>query len=225
MRRLVVAGLLALASGGCGLISSDVTETPFDLPAQTYSFDSATFNAPAGISQEIPCGAGQLVTDCCNPPIGPAPDCNANMIACEPNASGTDVCTATVPVSQSQTLNLGQQVPNLGNHVTIKIKRISYVVNANTLNLNLPDVILYLAPQGVTDTRDAMRFGTLPAIAAGTTPSGNVVLDSNAASVFNMYTANIQTPFNFIAATQVKVSQSPTGRIDMTISGQLAASL
>jgi hypothetical protein len=231
MRRLVVAWLLALASGGCGLISADVTETPFDLPPRSYSFDSATFNVPAGFSQPIPCGAGQIITDCCMPPLGPAPDCNANMIACEQNENGMDVCTVTVLVSQSQMMNLGQEVSSLNSftgYVNVKIKRISYRVDVNTLNLNVPDVTLYLAPAGVTDTMDntmAMRFGTLPAIAAGTTPTGDVVLDSNAATVLKKYTSNIQNPFNFIAETKVKVSQSPTGKIDLTISGQLAASL
>ena len=102
MRRLVVAWLLALASGGCGLISSDVTETKFDLPSRSYSFDSAAFNVPTGFSQPIPCGPTQIVMDCCNPPIGAAPDCNANKIACEQDENGMDVCTVTVLVSQSQ---------------------------------------------------------------------------------------------------------------------------
>ena len=229
MRRLVVAWLLALASGGCGLISSDVTETKFDLPSRSYSFDSAAFNVPTGFSQPIPCGPTQIVMDCCNPPIGAAPDCNANKIACEQDENGMDVCTVTVLVSQSQMMNLGQEVSSLNSftgYVNITIKRISYKVDVNTLNLNVPDVTLYLAPAGVTDTMNgAMVFGTLPAIAAGTTPMGDVVLNRNAEAVVKTYTSNIQNPFNFIAETKVKVSKSPTGKIDLTISGQLAASL
>ena len=91
MRRLALASLLSLVGVGvgCGLISSDVAEIKFNLPPRMYSFDSSTFNVPAGITGEVPCGAGQIVTDCCNPPAPlPAPDCSANPITCEPEILG-----------------------------------------------------------------------------------------------------------------------------------------
>ena len=228
MRRLVLASLLALGAG-CGLISSDVAEIKFNLPPRMYSFDSSSFGVPAGLSAEVPCGAGQIVTDCCNPPAPlPAPDCSANPLTCEQNENGANVCMAQATVSQSQMMNLGQEVQQLSGLtglVSISIKRISYQVTANTLDVNVPDVILYLAPAGVTDPNDpsAKKFGTLPAIAAMTTTAGDVVLEPNSAAVLESFTSNIQQPFMFIAATTLKVSHAPTGRIDMTISGQLAA--
>src|SRR5947199_10360862 len=110
MRRLILASLLAF-SAACGLISSDVAEIKFALPPRMYSFDSASFNVPAGIAGEVPCGAGQIVTDCCNPPAPlPAPDCSANAITCEQNENGMNVCRAQANVSQRQTMNLGQWV-------------------------------------------------------------------------------------------------------------------
>jgi len=232
MRRLIVASLLALGavSASCGLISSDVAAIKFNLPPRMYSFDSSTFGVPAGLSQEVPCGAGQLVVDCCNPPAPlPAPDCSTTQIACEQNENGMDVCTAQATVSQSQVMNLGQEVQQLSGLtglVSISIKQISYRVDANTLDVTVPDVSLYLAPSGVTDANDpgAKKFGTLPSIAAGTTPSGDVVLEPNAAAVLESFTRNIQSPFTFIAATTLKVTHSPTGKIDMTINGQLTAS-
>jgi hypothetical protein len=229
MRRLALASLLALW-GGCGLISSDVAEIKFNLPPRNYSFDSSSFGVPAGLSQEIPCGAGQIVTDCCNPPAPlPAPDCSANPITCEQNENGMNVCMAQANVSQSQMMNLGQEVQELSGFtglVSISIKRISYQVSANTLDVDVPDVMLYLAPAGVTDPNDpsAKKFGTLPAVPAMTTVAGDVILEPNSAQVLESFTTNIQSPFMFIAATTLKVSHSPTGRIDMTITGQLAAS-
>jgi hypothetical protein len=229
MRRLIVASLL-VGAAGCGLISSDVAAIKFNLPPRMYSFDSSTFGVPAGLSQEVPCGAGQLVVDCCNPPAPlPAPDCSTTQIACEQNENGMDVCTAQATVSQSQVMNLGQEVQQLSGLtglVSISIKQISYRVDANTLDVTVPDVSLYLAPSGVTDANDpgAKKFGTLPSIAAGTTPSGDVVLEPNAAAVLESFTRNIQSPFTFIAATTLKVTHSPTGKIDMTINGQLTAS-
>jgi hypothetical protein len=229
MPRLVVASVLALGISACGLISSDVADVNFNLPSRMYSFDSSMFPVPAGITGQVPCGVGQLVTDCCAPPAGPAPDCVATPIACEQNENGMDVCTATVTVSQGQTMNLGMEVQQLSSYtgfVTIKIKRISYQVTTNTLTIDLPDVILYLGPQGATLPTDAgvMKFGTLPAISAMNTTAGDVILEPNAAQVLASFTSDIKAPFTFIAATTVKVTQSPTGRIDMTITGQLAVS-
>ena len=230
MPRLVVASILALCISACGLISSDVTETSFDLPPRMYSFDASTFNAPPGIASEVPCGVAP-VADCCNPtPPLPAPDCSATPLTCEQNENGMMVCTATVPVSQGSPINLGQEVPALSGFtgvVNIKIKRIGYTVTTNTLNIDLPDVVLYLAAQGVTDPADpsARKFGTLPAIAAGTTAVGDVILEPDAGTVFNSFAQNLSTPFSFIAATTLRVTHSPTGKIDLTISGKLAASL
>jgi hypothetical protein len=235
MRRTIVASLLALGcvsvSVGCDkIISSDVTETPFDLPAKTYSFDSASFPIPAGITAEVPCGAGQLVTDCCMPPVGPAPDCNATPIACQQNENGVSVCTAMVKVSQSQMLNFAQEAPELNSLpsvINIKIKRISYVVMTNTLNIDLPDVELFLGPAGATKPSDSgvVKFGTMPGIMAGTMPAGDVVLVRDAESVLGMFTQDLTAPISFIASTTLTVTHSPTGRIDLTVSGKLAASL
>jgi hypothetical protein len=229
MRRLVLASLLALAAG-CGLISSDVASIKFQLPRRTYSFDASSFNVPAGVTGDVPCGDGQLVVDCCNPPAPlPAPDCATTPLTCEQNENGVNVCMAQATVSQSQTMNLGQDVKELSSFtglVTIKINRISYEVTANTLNIAVPDIALYLAPSGVTDPNDpsARKFGTLPAIAAGDTPSGDVVLEPDANQVLAAFTSNIQAPFTFIAGTTLKVSHSPTGKIDVAITGQLTAS-
>jgi hypothetical protein len=226
MRKIIVASLLALGTGGCGLISSDVTETPFDLPPKTYSFDSSMFNVPSALSQEVPCGVAPVV-DCCNPtPPLPAPDCTANTITCEPNAGGTSVCTAQVTVQQGSMTNLAQEAPKLAGltgYLNIKIKRISYQVSMNTLSVNLPDVELFMAPS--TSDPNPMKFGTMPAIPAGMTTAGDIVLEPNAGQVFATYTQDISVPFAFIAKTTLKVSTAPTGRIDMTISGRLAASL
>jgi hypothetical protein len=226
MRKIVVASLLALGTGGCGLISSDVTETPFELPAKTYSFDSSMFMVPSALSQEVPCGAPPVM-DCCNPtPPLPAPDCNANMITCEANAGGTNVCTAQVPVTQGSMTNLAQEAPKLAGltgYLNIKIKRISYEVPTNTLSVDLPAIDLYMASS--TSDPSPMKFGTMPAISAGMTTAGDVMLDQNAGSVFSRYTQDISVPFAFIAKTTVKVSQAPTGKIDLKISGTLAASL
>ena len=117
-----------------------------------------------------------------------------------------NVCTATVTVAQSQVMNLGMEVSQLSGYtgfVNIKIKRISYEVMTNTLDVNLPEIYLYLGPEGAKTSMDAdvMKFGTVPAIPAMTKTSGDVILDSNAAGALAHFTSNITAPFTFIAET------------------------
>jgi hypothetical protein len=232
-----VAGvvLVSLFSGtGCGLISSDITKVSFDLPSQTFTFNTSQFNIPPGNSVAVPCGSGQVVTDCCNPPAPlPTVDCTATPLVCEPNAQQTNVCTAAVPVSQSTTVMLKNQVPALSTATSIAnitVKQIAYTVSMNTLNVDVPATTIYLAPSGVTNPNDpsAKMFGTMPPIPQMTTPSGTVMLAPDASATFSSFAHDLSMPFNIIAATTVKVpsgSPNPSGAITITVTGTLSASL
>src|SRR6187399_2591207 len=100
MRHVFVAALML---AGCGLIDSDIARVNFALPSKTYTVNTASFNLPAGDTPAVPCGSGQTVMDCCNPPQPlPMPDCAMTQLTCEPNGAGTAVCTAVVNVSVAQ---------------------------------------------------------------------------------------------------------------------------
>ena len=76
-----------------------------------------------------------------------------------------------------------------------------------------------------TDSR-AQLFGTVPTIKAGTMPMGNVQLVSNAAAVFQTFTANLSTPFEIITAATVVIGAGtpvPTGAITIAVTGALSA--
>jgi hypothetical protein len=212
-----VAGLLVLGVFGCGLISSDITKVTFDLPPKHYVFSSQGFALPAGTpNMAVPCGPGTPVAMC------PAP------LTC---VSG--VCSASVPLTVYQTMNLKMEVPQLGSVnsqtlVDITLESMSYSVK-NTANIAIPPIDLYLAPANVTSPSDpsAQKFGSVPAIPAGTNASGDVVKAPNADALFIMYGQNFGTPFNFIASTTVVVptGTNPSGMVDITINGQIAAKL
>jgi hypothetical protein len=228
MRHVYVAALMLTA---CGLIDSDVARVRFALPAKTYSFNASSFNLPAGGSPEVPCGAGQTVTDCCNPPQPlPMPDCAMTPLTCEPNGAGTPVCTAVVSVSVAQAVNFSAEVPSLAGATSladIRIERIDYAVPSNTLNVDVPPLSLYLAPAGVTDPNDpsAVKFGTVPLIPAMSTASGTVTPEPNANARLAMFVSNPSVPFAFIGATTVKVpsgTATPTGAVQIVVSGELS---
>lgn len=233
--------LMALASAapltvvlGCGLISSDIATVSFDLPPKTYSFDTsqagwkgATSSAFATVPA-IPCAAD---ADCCAPAIAAAGiDCST--LICD---APTQACAFAVTVeSPPQTIDLKQEAPELssfGNQsvLDISVSKLSYDVNQNTLNVDLPPVDLFLAPQGTTSTADpaAVRFATVPAIAHGVTlTGGDIPLEPAATTAFENIGMHFGTPFVFLARTRVVVpggTPAPMGALTLTVRGRLSA--
>jgi hypothetical protein len=225
----VVSSLLAGALG-CGLISKDILRTTFNLPAKTYSFDTAAWNLPMGDIPAVPCGDGQLVADCCNPPAPlPAVDCSVNSFACDNN-----VCALHIPVSVSQVMDLKKEVPALSSFsnqslIDVAITQIKYAYSSS-MNVDLPPVDLYLAPEGVTSASDpsAKKFGRTKTIPAGATGDDTVDLDPSGGAAFTDYAHHFGTPFNFIAATTVVIpsgSPIPSGRVNIIVQGTATAGI
>ncbi len=221
------AGAAGLA--GCGALSNLGTIS-FDLPPQSFSFDtsSSTWKAPPASFPSVGCGAGQTVTDCCNPPApAPQPDCAATPLACE-----NSVCVLEFPINVSQTINLKMQVPSLSSLsgqtlATISISQVTYTI-ASTLNVDLPPVDVFIAPSNVTSASDpaAQKFGTIPASPANRTTTGNMTLDPNGGAVFSQYATAFNTPFNFIAHATIIVAPgtpTPGGTVDATVNGKVSA--
>jgi hypothetical protein len=229
---LVVTGLAlgSASAASCGLISKDILSTSFSLPPKSYAFDTAVWHLPSGSFPAVPCGAGQLVEDCCNPPDGlPKPDCSVNMLSCD-----DAVCTLHVPISVSQTMDLKKEVPALSGFsnqslINVSITRITYSF-ASTMNIDLPPVELFIAPDGVTSADDpaAEKFGTTHVIPAGATGDDTVDLAPNAGAAFAARAHHFGTPFNFIARTSVVIpsgSPIPSGGVNLTVQGTAKASL
>jgi hypothetical protein len=229
-RRNLLADVLATSFlfSSCGLVSPDVAAITFDLPPRSYAFDTKMWNLPAGTFPKVPCGPGQIVTDCCAPPAPvPAPNCSATPLVCE-----SQVCTLRFPVSVAQQMDLKQDVPALakvqGQYlIDVFVSRISYSVTSS-LNVDLPPVDLYVAPDGVTSPTDpsAQKFGTVPATPAMTSADGDVELSADVEQIFAPFAHDPAVPFNFIAATTVVIpsgSAIPNGSVAISVTGQVTA--
>jgi hypothetical protein len=216
MRSLSLArfsGLLLLGALGCGLISSDITKVTFALPEKHYTFNAQQFALPPGTpNMQLPCVGGA-----CPSPLM----CDAN------------VCSAHIPLTVYNPINLKMDVGvlmsvNSQTIADITLESLTYNV-MNTSNIAMPEIDLYLAPDGTTTPTGpgAQKFGTVPAIPAGTNMMGDVVKEPGADALFTMFGQNFGTPFNFIAAATVVVptGTNPTGMIDIIIDGTIAAKL
>ena len=225
--KATTSAIAVLGLVGCGLISTDITKITFDLPTETYTFDTAQWNIPPALNglefPTITCGTDN---DCCTLGSVAGLDCTMTKLAC---MSGS--CAAELPESQATMINLSTQVPSLSSYtslVSISISSIKYAVRSNTLNVAVPPLSIYLAPNGVTDPTDsrAVLFGTVPSIPAGSMPSGNVNLEPNAASTFQTFTSSLTTPFEIITAATVVIGAGtpvPTGAITIAVSGAISA--
>jgi len=232
---LAVATVAPLAfATGCGLINSDLAKVSFDLPPKTYTFDTsqADWNGPmTGTFATVPAIACSTDADCCPVTISAAGlDCT--MLTCDA-ASGT-CAFAVVVQSPPQMINLKNEA-NLPSSIAnqsvldITVNKLTYDVNQNSLNVNLPPVELFLGPQGSTKTTDpgVVKFATVPSIPASTPlTNGNIPVDPAANTVFENIGMHLGTPFVFLAQTRVVIpggTPAPTGALTLTIKGQLSA--
>jgi hypothetical protein len=221
-----LAGLVlsAVVSTSCGLVSSDIGTINFQLPARMYAFDTAPWGLPSGTLPAAPCATA---ADCCTAAAAVGYSCAADPLACD---AGSCSMTKTFE-APPQSVNLQAAAPSsLSSQsvVDVSISKITYDVTS-TMNVPLPPVELFLAPDGVTSSTDARatKFGTVPMIPAGAAVTGGqVALEPSAGATFAGYAHNFGTPFTFLARTTVKVGAGapfPMGRVDITVSGVLSA--
>jgi hypothetical protein len=219
----VVAIVVGTNTSACGLVSSDITTIKFNLPAKTYSFDTASWMLPSGSLPAAPCTTS---AECCAAAALVGYNCATQApLSC---TSGSCSLSKTVE-SMPQSVNLMAE-SGLSNQsvADISISQITYDVNS-TLNVELPQVDLFLAPSGVTSTTDPMakRFAWVVPTAAGAMFTGHVaMIDPAGNAAFTQYAHSLGTPFNFLSATTVTVaggSPFPMGKVDITVKGQLAA--
>lgn len=223
----------AVVSGGCGLIDSDITSVKFDLPVKSYTFDTGQAGStfPTASLPSIPCSTA---TECCTAAMLAAPTLDCGTVICDA-ATSTCAVTATIETPPpQQTIDLKMEVSALSGYssqsvLDVTINRISYDISANTLNIDLPAVELFVADQGATNTAhpSARRFGTVPPTAAGVTlTGGDVTLNPQGQEAFKQHAHNFGTPFVFMARSRVVVAGGtpvPMGAITLTIRGQLKA--
>lgn len=225
---LLAIGFAALTFvTACGLISSDIASVKVALPPRTYSFDTAKagWNLPPATLPSFPCADDAT---CCT--AATAVGVNCDMVLCD-GGSGTCALKVTVETTP-QSIDLKTQAPELGKYsnqtvIDVTIGQIKYDINMNSMNVDLPPVELFVAPDGTTSTSDpaATRFGTVPATPAlGTVHDGKVTLDKAGQDAFVGYAHNFGTPFVFIARSVVIVpggTPLPMGAVAITVKGEL----
>ncbi len=212
--------LLLLLVGGCGLISSDVTN--FQLKTQTHMFtvDASSYMVNATAANAY------LGQSCAGAPTECAQWVQS---ACTTNCAGscdttTQKCDLELNVGVYQKVDLNADNPELATVakepvVKVTIDAITYSVTENTLNTMTPELTMYVAPMSVMSPSDPMAetVGTIASIPAMTTlPAMNMMFTPDGKTNLVTMMGNYMTPFNVIVGSTIVVKmgdQVPSGKL------------
>jgi hypothetical protein len=221
MRIIALSAIVAaaMAAGGCGLISSDVTSFDLTLPDKTFTVDTAQW--------KLQPASGNF----------PAIDCSADAGVCSTNAakacktgqcSGScdatsHTCDLQIAMQLWQMVDLVTEKPELKTIndqplVGVHIDKLEYQVTENSLNVDTPELAMYVAPATVMSPGpQAVQIATIPPVKAGAVlPLTAIELGPDGQAALAKFMGDYQTPFNLIvgsAITEHKGDAVPTGRL------------
>ncbi len=222
LRMRMGALILALVSG-CGLISSDVTNLNLDLPDKKFSIDTASWNIDQMMAMQVlntPCSSSSQCMTAAE---------NACAMDCSGTCNAAMRCAINLDVGLHTNVNLLMEKPELQQIndravIEVTIDDVTYVVEQNTLNVETPEIAVYVAPMSVMDPGDpqAKKIGTIPSVAAGFTTSTAQKLTFTADGKQQLISTmnNFKTPFNVIVGSTLTMTSSspiPSGRLDAII--------
>lgn len=223
MRSVVL--LLGLSASGCGLISSDVTDFDLTLPDKTFTIDSGAWDVDATKGPQL------LSMNCASMPT--VCDAAAQQ-ACSNGCSGTcdadtQTCDMSLPFSLFNKVDLVMEKPELKTInsepvIKVTIDSVTYEVSSNTLNVDTPDMTIFVAPATVMDPTDPMAtpIGTLAGVKAGETtdaPQNLEFTDAGKQDLIDIM-STFRTPFNIIVASTLTLKdgdQVPQGKLDAVV--------
>ncbi|HEY4178447.1 MAG TPA: hypothetical protein VGM90_16485 [Kofleriaceae bacterium] len=217
-------GLLAMvaAVSGCGLISSDVTD--FDIALnKDFAIDTGTYQVDQASATAL------LSTSCTSMPTACMTGAsNVCPMDCTGTCAASGTCELDLDVSLYQMVDLlndQSQLKAFNDRPIIKvtIDTVTFSVAMNTLNVATPAMDVYVAPMSIMDPKDSMakKIGTIPAVAAGATPTDSEVQFTATGKQDLIATMGMfKTPFNVLVGTTLVVTNGtpvPMGKLDGTV--------
>lgn len=222
--RLCVGALLL---SSCGLIDSDVTNFDLTLPDKAFSVDASGWQVNQQAADTF------LNTSCSSSPMICS---SAATQACPMNCSGTcgaaSKCELALNISAYKSIDLVTEKPELNTIndkpvVKVTIDSVAYAVTSNTLNVETPQLGVYVAPITVMDPNDPMakKIGTIPSVPAGATvASRDLTFTADGKQTLVDAMSTFKNPFNVIVGTSkdnpivIQMGDAvPTGKLDAVI--------
>lgn len=222
--RFAIAGVwLGLSGTGCGLISSDVTNFDLTLPDKSFSVDASGWDVDQQAADQF------LDMSCLSSPMICT---SAAQTACPMNCSGEcgaqNKCVLNLDVGVYQSIDLVMEKPELKSIndepiIKVTIDKVAYRVPQNTLNVDTPQMNVYVAPMSVMEPDDpaARLVGTIPPVAAGATvPMAELAFTADGKQALVDIMSTYKNPFNIIVGSTIRIESGdmvPTGRLDAVV--------
>jgi hypothetical protein len=213
------------ALAGCGLISSDVTNFDLTLPDKTFTIDMGGWQVNSSARDTYfmrPCSASSPTF--CNTAVQ-----QVCTMGCSGSCGASGFCDLSLDVSLSQPVNLLMEKPELKSLndepvIKVTIDSVTYEIASNTLNVDTPEFIVYVAPMSVIKTSDAMAkpIGKIAAVPAGwvtDAPHPFTFTATGRADLVNLM-SSFKTPFNVLIGSSLLMTVNdpvPTGKLDAVI--------
>ena len=217
---------LLVATSGCGLISSDVTNFDLTLPDKNFTVDAGKWQIDETQAKAV------LMTSCSSQPTvcASAAMQACGMMGCSGSCNTTSqTCDLSLDVSLYQPIDLLTEKPELQSIndepvIKVTIDSVTYEVTGNTLNVATPEMTIYVAPKSVMNPKDAMAkvIGTIPAVPAGQTttkPESIAFTATGKAELVNIM-STFKTPFNVLVGSTLVIHMGtpvPTGKLDAVV--------
>lgn len=233
MQRSLLAGVLcASALTGCGLIDSNVADFDLSMPERSFTVDTAQWELTGEARfPELDCTDQPQI---CSAAVQEACAGDLCFGSCSPEDSN---CQALLALQLWSTVDLFSEKPELQTIneqplVSVQIDRVYYQIPENTLNVDTPELTIYVAPQTVMSPGDpaARAIGTIAPLAAGAVvlEETDVVFTEDGEQALHDAMKDYQTPFNLLVGTQMTLhggDDVPTGRATATVNVQAHAGL
>jgi hypothetical protein len=223
--RPMVGLLVGFLLASCGLISSDVTNFDLTLPDKKFTIDTAGW-------QVDPVAADLYLMQSCTS----STMCNsAVQAACKMGCSGTcsqaQTCDLSLDVSLLQPVDLVMEKPELKSIndepvIKVTIDSVTYEVTGNTLNVDTPEITVYVAPMSAVkvDLADPQikAIGTIAAVPQGwvtSSPESIMFTATGKAELVKIMSA-FKTPFNVLIGSSLVVESGqpvPSGKLDAVV--------
>ncbi len=213
-------GLLAL---GCdGTISVVFSTGPQEFEVSTASLALPTeLRDASGTIASVPCGPMGM----CPPSDEVTLDCNAGV--CDPAPRTVSAPVGGVIDTSALLAETGDVGLNVVDSYSIEV--VSYEISLNTLTVPINEIEVFWGPEAATsiDPSQGVRpFGRIPAIAAGATTSGNVIIDGAGTAALSDFLVAGGGRLRLFARTSVDLDPGdpyPEGSVRMSVNATIRA--
>jgi hypothetical protein len=216
--------LLALAAPLLAACNTPTELALFAGPLEV-SFSTAQLALPAGLREGTGAGSTLRSIPCGTAPLPACPTIDgADQVVLECVAGVCDPAPKTIVTPLGDVVDLDTSSGDLEGLLStidrIEVTRIDATIRTNTLTVATAPVDVYWGPEGATGIDETRHLALIPAVAAGSTTLGPVVLDPAGVDGLSDHLVGVSRRVRFFGRTRIDLVPGgpfPEGALDMEV--------